>query len=65
MRPNEKEPDPDGLEDAARKELEESAIASILECESNWERTPTHNRGYDLYQVDQDGNKIRCVKSRR
>ncbi len=58
--PDEKEPSPEGAERAARRlEIEESAIAFILKCEPEWERTHTHNRGYDLYKDDQDGNVIR------
>ncbi len=44
---------------ARKSELEERAIAFILKCEPEWERTHTHNRGYDLYKDDQDGNVIR------
>ena len=56
-------PDPDGLKHEARMELEKEAIASILECEPDWQRTPMHNRGYDLYQVG--GARFAGVKSRR
>ena len=30
--------------------LEEKAIEHILTGEPEWRRTPTHNRGFDLYQ---------------
>ena len=50
----EAEADPDGLEHTARMALEEKAIAYILSCEPDWKRTPTHNPGFDLYQVDDD-----------
>ena len=56
--PDEKEPSPEGSEEAARKsELEESAIAFILKQErrERWERTPTHNPGYDLEKIDHNG----------
>lgn len=60
VHPDEKEPAPDGSERAARRlEIEESAIDFILECEPDWQRTPMHNRGYDLYKADQDGKVIR------
>ena len=54
--PDEKEPSPEGAERAARRlEIEESAIASILEREPEWECTPTHNPGYDLEKIDHNG----------
>jgi hypothetical protein len=48
--PEDDEPDPDGLDQAARVALEQKAIDFILSREPEWQRTPTHNRGFDLYQ---------------
>ena len=56
---NEEGPDPDGLDHAARMELESKAIDLILLQEPCWERTPTHNPGYDLYEPDGNGAAIR------
>ena len=52
-------PDPDGLDHAARMALESSAIDLILLHELWWERTPTHNPGYDLYEPSGDGATLR------
>jgi hypothetical protein len=52
VHPDEKQPDPDGLDHASRMALEQKAIEFILSCEPNWSRTPTHNPGFDLYQGD-------------
>jgi hypothetical protein len=46
------ERDPDGLDHAARMALESKAIDLILQNESCWKRTATHNPGYDLYVSD-------------
>jgi len=47
--------DPDGLDHEARMNLEAQAIELILSCEPEWQRTPTHNPGYDLLQTADDG----------
>lgn len=52
-------PDPDGLDHAARMALESKAIDLILLKESCWERTPTDNPGYDLYEPDGSDVPIR------
>lgn len=44
--------DPDGLVQAGRMALEDAAIAVILNYEGDWQRTPTHNPGFDLLKVD-------------
>ncbi len=59
VHPNESEPDPDGLTNADRMELEESAIKFILEHEHEWRCTPKGNKGYDLKKVDQHGKPVR------
>ena len=53
------EPDPDGLEQAARMALEEKAIDFILRRYPNWKRTPAHNKGFDLFESGSDGNPVR------
>ena len=54
--PGENEPSPEGSEEAARRmAFEENAIQFILACEPEWERTPTHNPGYDLEKIDHNG----------
>jgi hypothetical protein len=53
------EPDPDGLDHAARMALEEAAVELILRGEPEWRRTPTHNPGFDLYQCNDQGGAIR------
>lgn len=59
--PEDEESDPDGLDQAARMALEAKAIGLILSREPEWRRTPTHNPGFDLYQVDeQSGAKRWC-----
>jgi len=55
----EKGSDPDGLDHAARMALEAKAIDLILLDEPCWERTPTHNPGYDLYEPDEHGMATR------
>ena len=38
--------------------LEAKAIEFILSREPKWQRTLTHNPGYDLYQTDESGQTI-------
>ena len=42
--------DPDGLVHEQRMALEEAAIVVILSHEQDWQRTPTHNPGFDLFK---------------
>ena len=51
--------DPDGLDQAARMELESKAIDLILLREKAWHRTPTHNPGFDLFETGADGRPSR------
>lgn len=60
--PNENEPDPDGLDHAARMQLEELAIQQILVDEPKLNRTPALNAGYDLYEKDIAGRPVRWVE---
>ena len=57
--PDEEEPDPDGLDQAARMALEARAIEFILEREPDWQRTPASNPGFDLLQRGADGEPSR------
>lgn len=59
VKAEEEGPDPDGLDHAARMALESKAVDLILLKEPCWERTPTHNPGYDLYEPDGNGAPIR------
>jgi len=49
--PDDEGPDPDGLDQQTRIALEEKAIALILQREPQWQRTPVHNPGFDLFQT--------------
>ena len=40
-----------------RMALEKDAIALILSDEPDWQRTPTHNPGFDLFKVADDGEE--------
>jgi hypothetical protein len=56
--PDEAEPDPDGLDQAARMALEAKAIEFILSRDPEWRRTPTHNPGFDLFKAGTDGQPV-------
>jgi len=58
VHPEEEEPDPDGLNQQQRMTLEARAIEFILSKEPDWQRTPTHNPGFDLFKIDADGKLI-------
>ncbi|MBA5866414.1 MAG: DUF3883 domain-containing protein [Nitrospira sp. CR1.3] len=58
-RPEDEGPDPDGLDQVARLALEAKAIDLILAKELNWQRTPTHNPGFDLFEAEPDGHPVR------
>ncbi|WP_342379419.1 DUF3883 domain-containing protein [Myxococcus stipitatus] len=55
-------PDPDGLDHAARMEIEEQAIALIISLEPRLLRTPEGNPGFDLYEANDSGQKVRWVE---
>lgn len=57
--PDDEEPDPDGLDQPARMALEAQAITLILEREPKWQRTPTHNPGFDLLEPGAAGTVAR------
>lgn len=60
--PDEMERDPDGLDHAGRMQIEEKAIEMIITLEPKLRRTPDGNPGFDLYEVDNEGNRIRWVE---
>jgi hypothetical protein len=55
-------PDSDGLDDAARKQIERHAIDLIIGLEPRLCRTPDGNPGFDLYEADSGGRQIRWVE---
>jgi len=55
-------PDPDGLDQQARMDLEEKAIKLILSRDPQLRRTSTHNRGFDLFGLDGSGKPVRWVE---
>jgi hypothetical protein len=59
VKSEEEGPDPDGLDHMARMALESKAVDLILLQEPCWERTPTHNPGFDLYESDDNSAATR------
>jgi len=60
--PNEEGPDPDGLDQAERMQIEERAIDLIIGLEPGLRRTPEGNPGFDLFEADSSGRQIRWVE---
>ena len=60
--PGDETPDPDGLDHAARMQIERLAIDLIINLEPNLRRAPTGNPGFDLYEPDNAGTPIRWVE---
>lgn len=60
--PNEEDPDLDGLDQAARMQIEELAIQQIIKVEPRLNRTPAFNPGYDLYEKNGGGEPVRWVE---
>jgi len=60
--PDNEEPDPDGLDHEARMGLEEKAISRILAKDPSLHRTPTNIPGFDLFEADEDGKKLRWIE---
>ena len=59
---NDSEPDPDGLTQQERYDLEASAIQLILGEEPELSETPLNNPGYDLVELEPDGRPIKWVE---
>lgn len=55
-------PDPDGLDQAARMQIERHAIDLIIEREPALRRTPDGNPGFDLYEIGASGEQVRWVE---
>lgn len=60
--PDEDEHDPDGIDQAARMQIEDQAIELIIGLEPTLCRTPEGNPGYDLYEADNVGRQVRWVE---
>lgn len=60
--PDADDPDPDGLDKAARMKIEELAIEQIVKLEPALNRTPVGNPGYDLYENDNSGAAVRWIE---
>lgn len=60
--PDDDGPDPDGLDQAARMQIEERAIDLIIRLEPGLHRTPEGNPGFDLFEADSSGKQIRWVE---
>ena len=58
----EEEPDPDGLTQQERMNLEERAIKRVLKEEPELKRTPTNNPGFDLFQLGANGHPIKWIE---
>jgi hypothetical protein len=54
--------DPDGLDQAERMRIEGLAIDLIVQNEPRLQRTPEGNRGFDLFEADSGGNRIRWIE---
>ena len=60
--PDEVDRDPDGFDQPARMALEAQAVNLILAREPKWQRTPTHNAGFDLFEAGDDAIPVRWVE---
>lgn len=60
--PDDSGPDPDGLDQAERMQIERRAIDLIIKLEPALRRTPEGNPGFDLYEADSSGKQTRWVE---
>ncbi len=60
--PDDDGPDPDGLDQATRMQIEGRAIDLIIGLEPALRRTPEGNPGFDLFEADSGGRPIRWVE---
>ncbi|HEX7643873.1 MAG TPA: DUF3883 domain-containing protein [Burkholderiaceae bacterium] len=60
--PDDVDPDPDGLDQGKRMQIEARAIEVILALEPSLRRTPEGNPGFDLFEPDSTGRQIRWVE---
>lgn len=60
--PGDDGPDPDGLDQEARMQIERRAIDLIIGLEPALRRTPEGNPGFDLFEADSGGRQTRWVE---
>lgn len=60
--PDDDGPDPDGLDQAARMQIEGQALDLIIRLEPALRRAPEGNPGFDLFEADSSGRQIRWVE---
>lgn len=60
--PDDDGPDPDGLDQTTRMQIEGHAINLIVMLEPALRRTPDGNPGFDLYEADPNGKEVRWVE---
>lgn len=60
--PGDDDPDPDGLDQQARMQIEESAIDLIIALEPALLRTPSGNPGFDLFEMDTTSKIVRWIE---
>lgn len=60
--PNDEDSDPDGLDHAARMQIEEQAISLIIQQEPTLQRTQKGNPGFDLFEANDSGQPVRWVE---
>ena len=60
--PDDVGPDPDGLAQAERMQIEGRAIDLIISLEPALRRTPEGNPGFDLFEADSGGRQIRWIE---
>jgi len=60
--PDDDSPDPDGLDQATRMQIEGRAIDLIIGLEPSLHRAPEGNPGFDLFEADSGGKQIRWVE---
>ena len=60
--PDENDAEPDGLGNEERRKLESQALAFVISEEPSLRQTPANNIGYDLFETDADGNKVKYVE---
>ena len=60
--PGDDESDPDGLDQSERMQIEKRAIDLIIGIEPALRRTPAGNHGFDLYEAESSGKKVRWVE---
>jgi len=60
--PDDDGPDPDGLDQEARMQIEDQAVSLIVSIEPRLQRTPEGNLGFDLFESNGGGQQIRWVE---